>query len=78
MVKKGRIAAFFVIVAAIAVLISTTVMDITKDVNLGLDLQGGFEILYEVEPANEGDVIDHNALVATVAALDQRSKRGES
>ncbi|WP_083991289.1 protein translocase subunit SecD [Alkalihalobacillus pseudalcaliphilus] len=72
MVKKGRIAAFFVIVAAIAVLISTTVMDITKDVNLGLDLQGGFEILYEVEPANEGDVIDHNALVATVAALDQR------
>ncbi|MED1561567.1 preprotein translocase subunit SecD [Alkalihalobacillus alcalophilus ATCC 27647 = CGMCC 1.3604] len=72
MVKKGRIVAFFLILAAIAVLISTTVMDITKDVKLGLDLQGGFEILYEVEPANEGDVINHEALTATVAALNQR------
>ncbi len=47
-------------------------MGITKDIKLGLDLQGGFEILYQVHPANEGDVIDQEALSATVAALNQR------
>ncbi|WP_128755946.1 protein translocase subunit SecD, partial [Bacillus sp. LL01] len=45
---------------------------ITKEIKLGLDLQGGFEILYQVNPANEGDVIDQTALSATVSALNQR------
>ncbi|TWI56269.1 protein translocase subunit SecD [Halalkalibacter nanhaiisediminis] len=72
MVKKGRIVAFFLIVAVLAVLISQTVMGITKGISLGLDLQGGFEILYEVEPSNEGDVINDETLSATVAALNQR------
>lgn len=72
MVKKGRIVAFFLIVAILAGLISQTVMGITKGISLGLDLQGGFEILYEVKEANEGDVINDETLSATVAALNQR------
>ncbi|MFC0473634.1 protein translocase subunit SecD [Halalkalibacter kiskunsagensis] len=72
MVKKGRIFAFFLIVAILAGVISTTVMGIAKEIKLGLDLQGGFEILYEVKPAHEGDVIDNEALRATVSALNQR------
>ncbi|MBP3951403.1 protein translocase subunit SecD [Bacillus suaedae] len=72
MVKKGRIVAFFLVVAILAVLISQTVMGITKEIKLGLDLQGGFEILYEVNEANQGDVIDDSALQATVSALEQR------
>ncbi len=72
MVKKGRIVTFFLIIAVLAVLISQTVMGITKGIKLGLDLQGGFEILYKVSPANEGDVIDNEALKATVGALNQR------
>ncbi len=72
MVKKGRIFAFFLVVAILAGLISQTVMGITKGISLGLDLQGGFEILYEVSPANEGDVINNETLRATVGALNQR------
>ncbi|MDV2883549.1 protein translocase subunit SecD [Alkalihalophilus pseudofirmus] len=72
MVKKGRIIAFFLIVLIFGGLISQTVMGITKEIKLGLDLQGGFEILYQVNPANEGDVIDQSALSATVGALNQR------
>ena len=72
MVKKGRIAAFFLIVALLAGLVVTTVMDVAKEIKLGLDLQGGFEVLYEVHPAHEGDVIDDDALKSTVTALNQR------
>lgn len=70
--KKGRIIAFFLIVALIAGVIWQTAMDVTKEIKLGLDLQGGFEVLYEVKPAHEGDVIDAKALDATASALNQR------
>ena len=72
MVKRGRIVAFFLIVAMLALLISETVMGITKGIKLGLDLQGGFEILYEVHPIDEESTIDSETLKATVAALNQR------
>ncbi|WP_078552669.1 protein translocase subunit SecD [Bacillus alkalicellulosilyticus] len=72
MVKKGRIVAFFLIVILIAGVIFTTITDVTKEIKLGLDLQGGFEVLYEVLPANDGDVIDGEMLNATVSALNQR------
>lgn len=72
MVKKGRIAAFFLIVALLATLVVTTVTDVTRGIKLGLDLQGGFEVLYEVHPANEGDVIDDDVLKSTVTAINQR------
>ncbi|GAE30434.1 protein translocase subunit SecD [Alkalihalobacillus hemicellulosilyticus] len=72
MVKKGRIVAFFLIVALIAGLIWQTAMDVATEIKLGLDLQGGFEVLYEVKPANEGDVINDQALEATASALNQR------
>lgn len=41
MKKRGRIVAFFLIVLAIFGMIGTTVTGIAKDINLGLDLQGG-------------------------------------
>ena len=72
MVKKGRIIAFFLIVILLAGLVATTAMDNAREVKLGLDLQGGFEVLYEVHPAHEGDVIDEEALKSTVTALNQR------
>lgn len=72
MVKKGRIVAFFLIVALLAALISQTVMGVAQGIKLGLDLQGGFEILYEVHPVDEDSVIDSDALKSTVAALNQR------
>ncbi|MEH7236155.1 protein translocase subunit SecDF [Bacillus sp. JJ1562] len=72
MVKKGRIVVFFVIVLLFGALIGLNGTDTAKNIKLGLDLQGGFEILYEVTPAKEGDVIDREALVSTVNALTNR------
>lgn len=72
MVKKGRIIAFFLIVGLLSTLVATTVMGITKEIKLGLDLQGGFEVLYEVLPAHEGEVINEEVLKNTVTAINQR------
>jgi len=49
-----------------------TTKDIVSNIKLGLDLQGGFEVLYEVNPAKEGQKIDQKALTSTVEALDRR------
>ncbi|MBE4908108.1 protein translocase subunit SecDF [Bacillus luteolus] len=72
MVKRGRIVAFFLLVLLIGSLMGTTLNGIVNNIKLGLDLQGGFEILYEVKPAKEGDVIDRDVLLSTVEALDRR------
>ena len=72
MVKRGRIVAFFLLVLLIGSLMGTTLNGIVNNIKLGLDLQGGFEILYEVKPAKDGDVIDREALLSTVEALDRR------
>lgn len=72
MVKKGRILTFFIIVVLLAGLIGATIIPIAKNIKLGLDLQGGFEILYKVEPAKKGDKITEDTLKSTVAALRNR------
>ena len=71
-VKKGHIAAFFAMVIALGILIAATVMDHVDDIRLGLDLQGGFEVLYEVEPYDDGTEITRDLLTDTVSALNAR------
>lgn len=75
MKKRGRIIAFFLIVLAFLSIISTTVTSISKKINLGLDLQGGFEILYEVEPVDKDQEVDRSLLEATVQTLNDRVNR---
>ena len=75
MKKSGRIIAFFLIVLTFAALISTTVTNISGKINLGLDLQGGFEILYEVEPVDKEQQVDRKLLEATVQTLNDRVNR---
>ncbi|WP_411953531.1 protein translocase subunit SecDF [Alkalibacillus sp. S2W] len=72
MKRKGRIVGFFLIVILLGTIIGTTTTSITKDIPLGLDLQGGFEVLYEVEPLNEGDEVTDDTLDAVVESLYQR------
>lgn len=72
MVKKGRIVAFFVIVLLLGSLMGFTSNGILKNIKLGLDLQGGFEILYEVKPINENQKVDRELLLSTVSALNKR------
>ena len=71
-VKKGHLAAFFAIIIALGILIAATVMDHVDDIRLGLDLQGGFEVLYEVEPLDEETEITRGLLTDTVSALNAR------
>ncbi|MCA0969967.1 protein translocase subunit SecDF [Halobacillus litoralis] len=72
MVKRGRIIAFFLVLAVLAGTIGTTITGVTKDIRLGLDLQGGFEVLYEVQPIDESQEVNDSVLEATAAALDNR------
>lgn len=66
-VKKSRLFILALIVAVIAVLVGTTATTIKDNLNLGLDLQGGFEILYQVEPLNKGGDVDMNAVVNSIS-----------
>ena len=49
-----------------------TYKNVVKNVNLGLDLQGGFEVLYQVNPLDKGEKIDKKALQATSRTLENR------
>ncbi|QQK79558.1 protein translocase subunit SecD [Salicibibacter cibi] len=69
--KWGRIGAFFAIIIALGVLISQTAFDVARDTNLGLDLQGGFEVLYELEPDGERELTEDD-IQATASALNER------
>ena len=71
-VKTNRIIAAVLVAVMLLTVIGLTVKDLVKDVNLGLDLQGGFEVLYQVEPLNEGDEIDDTAVQSTAQTLDSR------
>ncbi|HLR38990.1 MAG TPA: protein translocase subunit SecDF [Jeotgalicoccus sp.] len=70
--KPSRIISWLLIVVLLFTVISLTAKDIFKDVNLGLDLQGGFEVLYQVEPLNDGEKIDDTAVRSTASTLDSR------
>ncbi|RHW40607.1 protein translocase subunit SecDF [Neobacillus notoginsengisoli] len=72
MVKRNRIVAFFLIILVVGGIIGATSKNILNNIKLGLDLQGGFEILYKVEPAKKGQKIDKTALASTAEALDKR------
>ncbi len=72
MVKRSRILAVFLIVLLFAGLLGTTTSPILDRIKLGLDLQGGFEVLYEVSPVNEGDKITEETLASTAQALSKR------
>lgn len=72
MVKRSRLVAFLLIVLLIFSAMGVTSKDVVKGIKLGLDLQGGFEVLYEVKPAKDDQKIDKEALTATVEALYNR------
>ncbi|WJP97016.1 protein translocase subunit SecDF [Macrococcus bovicus] len=72
MKKRSRLVAFLLIAILLFSLIGGTVQKVMKDVNLGLDLQGGFEVLYQVKPLDKGDKIDEEAVKATSKTLESR------
>src|SRR5690606_18355150 len=75
MKTRGRIAAFFFIVLLFASLIGATVTEISKKIYLGLDLQEGFVLLYEVEPVDKEQEVTRQLPEATVQTLNERVNR---
>ena len=59
---------FIASVLAIFILIGAFAKDVASSISLGLDLQGGFEIVYEVEPFNETEeVLDMSVVAQSVS-----------
>ena len=68
--KKSRLMVFAITVIAILAMIVTFFGDIRDNMRLGLDLKGGFEILYEVTPLNEGEELP--SMSAVVRSIGKR------
>lgn len=75
MKKRGRIVAFLLLIVIFAATIGGTANPILNNVKLGLDLQGGFEVLYEVQPLKSGSnnqEITEDVVTDTAKALGNR------
>jgi protein-export membrane protein SecD/preprotein translocase SecF subunit len=72
MVKRGRIVAFLLVLLLLGSTMGLTTNGILKDIKLGLDLQGGFEVLYQVETVKKGEKVTQDTLASTAEALDKR------
>ena len=67
----NRIITFVLVVALLFTGMGTTVQRILDDVKLGLDLQGGFEVLYKVDTLDDSKVTE-STLAETATALGRR------
>jgi preprotein translocase subunit SecD len=75
-IKWSRFLVFLAVVGALAALIFTTTVPTAKNITLGLDLQGGFEILYEVQPLEPNQKVTTDLLKATAQMVEKRVNIG--
>ena len=67
-----RMLAFLLIVVVSIGVICATSPSLFKNTRLGLDLKGGFEILYQAKPLNEGGKVTKESLNETANSLGKR------
>ncbi|MBW4838992.1 MAG: protein translocase subunit SecD [Paenibacillaceae bacterium] len=70
-----RIIAFITVVVVSFGIMAWTTPDLLKDVRLGLDLKGGFEILYEASPLEGGGQVTKESLIQTAKSLEDRANK---
>ncbi|MCY0877208.1 MAG: protein translocase subunit SecD [Firmicutes bacterium] len=70
MVRWGRLTTFLLLVVIVFALIFSTAPKLFSKIPLGLDLQGGIYVLYQI--GNNGQHITSGDVTATVAALENR------
>ncbi len=70
--KWGRFGAFLVTALAIVGLTAGTTMTLWRSIPLGLDLKGGFDLLYKVEPGTNGQVPTAQGIQAALQAVQLR------
>ncbi len=68
-----RIISFFVTVIVLAGVMAVSTPGLLDKVRLGLDLKGGFEILYEAKPLEEGQAVTKESLNRTAQSLEKRA-----
>ncbi len=71
-VRKGKMVIFSLLVIAILVTVALTGQQVANRITLGLDLQGGFEVLYEAEPLEKGQKITASTLNDAAQAVSRR------
>ena len=64
--KKSRFIVFGITVVTIFAIIAASFGSVKDGMKLGLDLQGGFEILYEVSPLEGKNMPDMSAVAESV------------
>lgn len=72
MKKRSRLIALLLLTILLFSSMGVTVKGIMEKVNLGLDLQGGFEVLYKVDKLDKNDKIDSEVVKATSKTLESR------
>ncbi|EOS58254.1 protein translocase subunit SecD [Paenibacillus barengoltzii] len=70
-----RIIAFITVVVVSFGIMAWTTPDLLKNVRLGLDLKGGFEILYEASPLEGGGQVTKESLIQTAKSLEDRANK---
>lgn len=70
--KKGKLIIGIVIVTIITFVCCYFIKPLINETNFGLDLQGGFEVLYEVEPLKEDEELTQDMLYSTYQAILKR------
>lgn len=70
--KISRVISFLSLIIIVLASVFLTYKPELKKVNLGLDLQGGFEVLYQVEPIKSEDKIDEKIVKATSDTINRR------
>lgn len=68
-----RLVSFILVVLVTVGIMAYTSPGLLKDIRLGLDLKGGFEILYEAEPLEAGQQVTKESLTQTAKSLEQRA-----
>ncbi|BBH19289.1 hypothetical protein Back11_06340 [Paenibacillus baekrokdamisoli] len=69
----NRLLAFVLIVVISIGVVGATSPSLVNKVKLGLDLKGGFEILYEAQPIEKGGKVTKDSLIETAKSLESRA-----
>lgn len=69
----NRLLAFVLIVVISIGVVAATSPSLVNQVKLGLDLKGGFEILYEAQPIEKGGKVTKESLIETAKSLEARA-----
>ena len=70
--KKGKFTIGLLLVFIISFICCYYISPLIDKINFGLDLQGGFEVLYQVEPLKENEELNQDMLYSTYKAILKR------